>query len=761
MKRKTLAGLAAILCVIAIITSVSGISENYPKDFIRYINGDKIKDPSKYTKVYENVLVLGVFHNQKEIDNAPLYPHTGSKKIGAIYKSNDKYIYVGENGEKEYDLVIAPYSGNKLADVLLVMTEHMGMPVVSAKAFLPFGGALFKNVDTHSGGGLAFRNQVEYGIIDYEQATLYAYPKTFSQEIDKRDTYVVNKGDNFPYFPENKIEAKEGKTEGKLEWTFRFGSGESRIKKGSGKGHLLKEYLLKEQLTKEEYTVVESSKKENPSVMETPLPSITVSPAQTTPHPIPTTTIPPPPWDDGNGGGGGNLGGVDFTNVQLNYISYNTSIDKEFNTFNYIFKVKKAEGIVDLEDETEKSLISFSIGLLIPASEFWVNLNPLEPDRIIEKDLKTTDVGRIMLQADLQMKKDFSRYEDPCEGKTGIEFWNLLNEKKDKLVKELIVKHPGEIKDVNDVQFSPVTRHWIVPDKVVAYENDNEIYIINSTMNISSEPVSEQSRYIVNSLTLSKSSKEDLDQAAKEYGKYVKELQEKKILPLVVHEVNNGKNYSDLRQVYNSLALAQWYKNKNRQGSSLFSEFIDSKQLDGLEAKTAWNAIDVWKDYKKSFEEGDYHCWKNNTYQQENYEITESKLYSGGGVDFMDIKITNRGDIPDNLKETLSEAMFSLYAKEGNDYYFGDGLYIYEDNELDSSSGGSEGHGNDTKNIAESETAHGHIKPEYNESKTEAVDVPGNQTDNIKTKKPIIFAALIVIGVILTAIVIYMAGKRD
>lgn len=620
MRIKILVWVVILLCIIAIIALVAGTSENKPKDFIRYINGETSKDPSKYTKIYNNVFIFGIGHNQKEIDKN--------------YKIDGKWII----GKKEYDLAIAPYSGNTPTDALFAGGEHIGIPVVSGKTFAPYKGALFRNVVTHSGGGLAFKNQVEYGTIDYEKATLLAYPQSFSQEVDPRDTYVINKGDPIPYLPWVKYEAIEGKPGVKFGWTIRFGQGESPIKKGPGKRHDLKEYL----------------KNEEP-------------------------------------------GGVDFTSIRLNYISVRN------DSFDYIIKAEKAKDmnqIVTIEDETEISLISFSTGLTLPESEFWVNLNPWEPDRIIEKDLGTTDVGRIMLEADLRMKKDFSRYEDPCESETGVEFWKLLGEKREELVKEIMKRHPDEIKDVNEVQFAPVTRHWIVPDKVEAYETDNEIYIVNATLNIFSEPVYEQSTYnVVNTLTLSKASKEDLSEAAKEYGRYVKELQERKILPLVVREVNSGKNYSDLRQVYISLALAQWYKNKYRHSPSLFSDLIDSKNLNGLEPKSEWSAVSVWKDYKKSFEEGDYHCWKNRTYQQGDYTITESKLYSGGGVDFMDIKITNMGNMPHNLKESLSEAVYSMYAKEGNDYYFGDGLYVYEDIETVTQEN-SHGHSNQTKNEA-------------------------------------------------------------
>jgi hypothetical protein len=436
--------------------------------------------------------------------------------------------------------------------------------------------------------------------------------------------------------------------------------------------------LYKEKLDGEKLSSITSSKKETSTPTSIPpLPAITPIPTDTRPpYPVPTNI--PPPWDDGNGGN--SLGGVDFTDVSINSISSNMSAE-QIGKFGYTFKAKKAnvgDKIINIEDATELSLSSFFVGLTIPKSEFWVNLNLWEPDRIIEKDLETTDVGRIMLESDLRMKKNFGKYEDPCQSEIGTKYWELLEQKRDELITNVMRKYPDDIKDVKNVQFAPVTRYWIVPDKMDIYETDDEIYIIDATMNISSEPVYEHSKYqIVNQDTIfmSEGSKDELDDASKEYGRYVKELEEKMLLPLVVQDIN--KNYSDLMKIYISLALSQLYKDRYRSTNSPFADFIDSKDLKGLESRSTWNVEDVWKDYKKSFEKGDYNCWKNETYKQGDYTVTSSKLYIGGGVDFTNIKITDKGEIPENLKGLISDAKFSSFIKTADDYYFGDELYFW------------------------------------------------------------------------------------
>lgn len=373
---------------------------------------------------------------------------------------------------------------------------------------------------------------------------------------------------------------------------------------------------------------------------------------------------------------GKDLGGVNFSSITLNYIS--TSND----SFNYVMKAKKAqEGdeTIEIEEGIELSLNFFLVGLTLPNRDFWVNLNPWEPARIVDDDVGRTDVGKIMLEADLQMKKDFCKYENPCSTKVGEDYWQLLEKEQEELVTGCMQQCSGELEDPENVLFQAATRHWIVPDEVTAHGNENEVYIVNSTLAIKSEPVYEHATYeIVNQDTskVSDGCHRCLDDAVVEYGKYATEMEEEMIYPLVAHEVNNNANYSELRQVYVSLALAQWYKSHGPYDSMIFSDFIGSEDLEGLESENVWDATEIWEGYVKSYNEGEYKCQKDETYRQGDYIITESKIYSSGGVDFEDIEITNVGGIPSNLKELTSEAVYSLFTTEGDDYYFGDGIYV-------------------------------------------------------------------------------------
>ncbi|HBG64816.1 MAG TPA: hypothetical protein DDX16_11405, partial [Candidatus Omnitrophica bacterium] len=59
----------------------------------------------------------------------------------------------------------------------------------------------------------------------------------------------------------------------------------------------------------------------------------------------------------------------------------------------------------------------------MPNDKFWVNLRPDAPEQIIDPELEKTDMGRIMLAADLQLKKDTAGLTSP-QNSEGREYWD-------------------------------------------------------------------------------------------------------------------------------------------------------------------------------------------------------------------------------------------------------------------------------------------------------------------------------------------------
>lgn len=102
------------------------------------------------------------------------------------------------------------------------------------------------------------------------------------------------------------------------------------------------------------------------------------------------------------------IGGIDFSSVQLRYLSDTETA--EGRVVRHAFQAQPHAGNGDPHaatglDLAKESQDAFFVWLSLPTSSFTVNLNPDEPHRIIDGNLGRTDVGRILLEADLQLKK--------------------------------------------------------------------------------------------------------------------------------------------------------------------------------------------------------------------------------------------------------------------------------------------------------------------------------------------------------------------
>jgi len=54
------------------------------------------------------------------------------------------------------------------------------------------------------------------------------------------------------------------------------------------------------------------------------------------------------------------------------------------------------------------------------------------------------------------------------------------------------------------------------------------------------------------------------------------------ILPEIEKEINEGKNFASLRQIYNAIILATWFKKKLKE--HIFAQvYVDGKKVKGIE----------------------------------------------------------------------------------------------------------------------------------------------------------------------------------
>src|SRR3989338_2649792 len=267
-----------------------------------------------------------------------------------------------------------------------------------------------------------------------------------------------------------------------------------------------------------------------------------------------------------------------------------------------------------LEENTQTLLKYFFIGLALPNEKFWVNLRPDAPDNIIDDDLARTDVGKIFLEADLQLKKDTASFTSP-QTKEGKEYWDKL------------YKKAGELFGTENITIPTLTRPWIVPNEIIIREAPDNAYIYKATLKVmleedylgKSEILNSESETNSNFKIQNSKSYEFKDPRLKELNEYSTQLLRELIIPKLTYQVNTSKRYAPLRQVYYSLILAQWFKQKLRDGS--FSELlpsknrsysagtipkIDSGDLTNLISKEPYDKQTYFKQYQKSFKDGEY-----------------------------------------------------------------------------------------------------------------------------------------------------------
>ncbi|MFH1458551.1 MAG: hypothetical protein ABIG31_05250 [Candidatus Omnitrophota bacterium] len=119
-----------------------------------------------------------------------------------------------------------------------------------------------------------------------------------------------------------------------------------------------------------------------------------------------------------------------FRPLHLRYLQYD-NLNNSFQFFLDKGSLKNPQPR-EIEDTTKTLLNYFLIGLTLPNDFFWVNLRPDSPDNIIDPLLERTDVGRIMLETDLQLKKDTAKFTSP-ETAEGKEYWNKLYKKAEEI----------------------------------------------------------------------------------------------------------------------------------------------------------------------------------------------------------------------------------------------------------------------------------------------------------------------------------------
>jgi hypothetical protein len=317
----------------------------------------------------------------------------------------------------------------------------------------------------------------------------------------------------------------------------------------------------------------------------------------------------------------GETGSEAISAVRLTSLAVDTTAG--VNHLRLTVKANKAgnfEGVMDINKAVQKSLEHIFISLSLHDDVFWVNLNPDEPDRIINSTLANTDLGRIMLNADYRLKEDVASIINPQTSQVGKEFWRRLYQKAEEL---------GAADKI-----PLVTRLWIVPDKAEVYEKQNQLYITKSRLKVRLEPAYLSLRTIFK------------DKREKELQDFASELMEELVLPQLNKRINEAYSYADLRDVYSALILAHWYKDKFGSGYNSLLQTVNYQVLNDVETDYTSTPNEIYQSYLKSIKEGQYSFSETETSSSSFATVITTRHYFSGGVDLRNIRLTNAASSP-------------------------------------------------------------------------------------------------------------------
>ena len=236
----------------------------------------------------------------------------------------------------------------------------------------------------------------------------------------------------------------------------------------------------------------------------------------------------------------------------------------------------------DLGRDQAGMLISYFLAALtIPEQDLWVNLSPYEHDRIVPQQLGDTDMGRELLEQDYILKQFSSSLTHP-DTELGRQYWS---------------SQFSDIESRISAETQGFSKVWVVPGQVEILEHDNVAFITEATLKAQSEADANI------------------------------------LIPTIEHELNQGKNFAELRQVYNALILGLWFKQKFKE--SFYKYYFDQAKINGIEIDDKQVEQKIWQLYCKSFNKGVYDLVRKNSDPISNPESRISKrnvqrFFSGG-----------------------------------------------------------------------------------------------------------------------------------
>ncbi len=264
------------------------------------------------------------------------------------------------------------------------------------------------------------------------------------------------------------------------------------------------------------------------------------------------------------------------------------------------------------EEESTKLIKYFLASLTVPEDEMWVNLSPYEKDRIVPEGFGATEMGRDLLAQDYILKQLTASLMYP-EKELGSEFWRKIYQK------------AREQYGTTEIPVNTFNKVWIVPEKAVVYEHGQSAFVVKSRLKVMLESDYEAMGHKV---TKSQGHQENVTGDVVTGDVVTTGIIREVIIPEIEREVNEGKGFANLRQIYNSAILAAWFK-QNLKETLLEQVYVDKAKTKGVDVEDKTVNEKIYAQYLEAFKKGVYNYIKEDI-DPVTQEIIPRKYFSGG-----------------------------------------------------------------------------------------------------------------------------------
>lgn len=277
------------------------------------------------------------------------------------------------------------------------------------------------------------------------------------------------------------------------------------------------------------------------------------------------------------------------------------------------------------QDEIKKVVQYFMAALTVPTEDLWVNLSPYENDRIIPDSLGQTDLGKELLAQDYILKQISASLTHP-DSEIGKRYWDIQTDSS---------------KSNSALASSEFDKIWIQPGSINLYEETGSVIINRAELDV----LTERDYIALQHNELLKTIKQR-DSSSSQFLK-------KSILPEIRKAVNVGGNFARLRQLYRSLILAVWFKEKFK--NSFYKHYIAQNKIKNLQLNDPDLKEKIYSLYCSAFEQGVYELIK--TEKQEGKAVR--RKYFAGGIN--NVNLSSSITVDNKLAPTtITENTYSV-----------------------------------------------------------------------------------------------------